>query len=83
VALRSHHGKYLVCDDLVFCDNVVKADRSAVQEWEMWALMDHPDAMTDPGNTARLAIQGLCVAGKVLLTIAGQPALASLVPSNK
>jgi hypothetical protein len=84
VALRSHHGKYLVCDD---------------EEWDMWALVDHPDAMKGPGRTARLAIQGLCVAGKVVLTIAGkvvltiagkvvltiagQPALACLVPSKK
>ena len=69
VALKSCHGKYLVCDDLLNVGDTVRADRHNVEEWEEWIIVDDPDALTSPGNTVRCAIAGTLLAGGAVLSI--------------
>jgi hypothetical protein len=68
VSFKSHFGKYLVCDGNSFSCGCVRADRHEVQAWEEWAIVKDPNAMTDPGHTARLAIAGILVTGGTILT---------------
>jgi Fascin domain len=70
VALKSFHGNYLVCDGNFFnCGNTVRADRSAVKEWEEWVIVEDPTAFTNPGNTAKCAIGGTLIATGAILTL--------------
>ena len=61
VSLKSHHGQYLCCDNLMNCGQYVRADRDTVQEWEEWMILDDPNAFTDPGYTARAALSGTLI----------------------
>jgi hypothetical protein len=68
VSFKSHFGKHLVCDGNSFLCRRVRADRHEVQAWEEWVIVKEPDAMTNPGHTAKLAIGGTLVAAGTLLT---------------
>jgi hypothetical protein len=68
VSFKSHFGKYLVCEDNSVSCGLARADRHEVQAWEEWAIVKDPNAMTDPGHTARSAIGGILVTGGAILT---------------
>lgn len=69
-ALRSHHGKYLVCDDFFNPGASVRADRDEIHEWEEWAIVDCPRAMmgSDPGKKV---LGGLLTTLGALATVGG------------
>lgn len=69
VALKSWRDKYLVCDNSFDCGNSVRADRDKLQEWEEWAIVDDPDAFTNPGHTAKCAIGGCLIAAGSIATL--------------
>jgi len=51
VGLKSSYGKYLCCDgSLSNFGKSVKSDRSYMQCWEDWALVDDSKALTKPGK---------------------------------
>lgn len=60
-SLKSHYDKYLVADDFFDCGKVVKADRYEVNEWEQWCIVNDPNALTDKGYTANLALNGTLI----------------------
>jgi hypothetical protein len=68
VSFKSHFGKYLVCDGNSFSCGQVRADRHEVQAWEEWTVVNDPNAITNPGHTAKLAIGGILVTGGTILT---------------
>ena len=68
-ALQSCHGKFLVCDDFFDTGKIVRADRDHANKWEHWAIVDHPDAMTNPGHTARQAVGGTLIGLGAIATI--------------
>ena len=71
VALRSFHGKYLVCDNLLDCGKKVRADRSRVQEWEEWAIVSDPRAGSrSHGAAAHMFGVGLLVVGALVGLVA-------------
>lgn len=69
VSFRSHHGKYLVCDDLLGCGQSVRANPEVVNEWEEWAIVNDPHALTVPGSTTKATLAKTLVAVGSVVTL--------------